>query len=50
MAAAMKIQIEFSDIDKSDPFLENIVKYIEVFLNMDLTQLSLNVWWNCGSN
>ncbi len=43
MAAFITIQIEFSDIDNSESYLDNIVKSIEWFLNMELTQLSFDV-------
>ncbi len=40
MAAVIKIQIEFSDIDQSEPFLDIIVNYIDRFLNLQLTNIS----------
>ncbi len=43
MAAAIKIQIEFSDIDKSEPFLDKMVGNIGRFLNIELTQMSFDV-------
>ena len=42
MAAVIKIQIEFSDIDKSDSFLDKIVENIGRFLNIELTQMSFD--------
>ena len=43
IAADIMIHIEFSDIDKSESFLEKIIKSIEWFLNMELSQLSFDV-------
>ena len=43
IASIMKIQIEFSDIDKSDSFVDQIVLYLETFLNLELTQFSFDV-------
>ncbi len=43
MAAIIKIQIEFSDIDKSEPFLDKIISNIGRFLNIELTQMSFDV-------
>ncbi len=42
MAAAIMVKIEFSDIDKSESFTDKIVKYIELFLNMELTNVSFD--------
>ncbi len=43
MAAVITIQIEFSDINKSQSFLDKAVEGIGTFLNLELTQLSFNV-------
>ena len=43
MAAVIKIQIEFSDVDKSEPFLDKMVDNIGQFLNLELTQMSFDV-------
>ena len=43
MAAVIKIQIEFSDIDKSESFLDKMVSNIGRFLNIELTQMSFDV-------
>ncbi len=43
MAAIMKIHIEFSDVDKSDSFLDQIITIIGQFINIELTQLSFDV-------
>ena len=42
MAAEMKIEIEFSDVDKSEPFLDKILSNIKTFLNFDLRQVSFD--------
>ncbi len=43
VASVIKIQIEFSEIDTGDSFLDTIAWYIEKFLNLELAQLSFNV-------
>ncbi len=43
MSAVMKIDIHFSNIDKNESFLDKIVHYIEMFLNIEITQFSFNV-------
>ncbi len=43
MAAVIMIQIEFSDIDKSESFMDKMVKNIARFLNLELTQMSFDV-------
>ncbi len=43
MAAVIKIQIEFSDIDESESFIDNIVNNIALFLNLELTQMTFDV-------
>ncbi len=43
MAAVIKIQIEFSDIDESEPLLDRIVNNIARFLNLELTQMTFDV-------
>ncbi len=43
MAAVITIQIEFSDIDKSESFLDQMVENIGIFLNIELTQMSYDV-------
>ncbi len=40
MAAVIRIEIEFSDIDKSEPFLDKLVDNVERFLNIELTKMS----------
>ncbi len=42
MAAVIMIQIEFNDVDESESFLDKIVKNIELFLNLELTQMSFD--------
>ena len=42
MAAVIKIQIEFSDIDKSESFLDKMVENIGRFLNIELTQMTFD--------
>ena len=43
MAAVIKIQIEFSDINKSEPFLDKMMNSIGNFLNIEFTQTSFDV-------
>ncbi len=43
MAAVISIQIEFSDIDQSESYLEKIVNFISQFLNLELTKMTFNV-------
>ncbi len=43
MAAVIAIQIEFSDIDQSESYLEKIVNFIAQFLNLELTKMTFNV-------
>ncbi len=43
MAAVMKIQIEFSDIDESESFLDSVVNYIATFLSIELSQVPIDV-------
>ncbi len=43
MAAIMKINIEFSDVDKSESFLDTVSKNIGTFVGIDLSQLSFDV-------
>ncbi len=43
MAAVITIQIEFSDIDQSESFVDKIVNNIARFLNLELTQLTFDV-------
>ncbi len=43
MAAIIKIEIEFSDIDKSESFLDRFVDNIGMFLSLELTQMSFDV-------
>ncbi len=43
MAAIIKIEIEFSDIDKSESFLDRFVDNIGMFLTLELTQMSFDV-------
>ena len=43
MAAVMKIEIEFSDIDKSVSFLDKLLENFGQFLNVELTKVSFDV-------
>ena len=43
MAAVIMIQIEFSDIDKSESFLDQMVNNIGRLLNIELTQMAFDV-------
>ncbi len=43
MAAVMKIQIEFSDVDKSESFIDITVNNVGQFLNLELTKMSFDV-------
>ncbi len=43
MTAVIKIQIEFSDIDKSDSFMDKIINNIGRFMNIELTQMSFDI-------
>ncbi len=43
MAAVLHIKIEFSDIDKSEPFLDKMLNNIGRFLNIELTQISFDI-------
>ncbi len=43
MAAVIMIQIEFSDIDQSESFIDTMVNNIGRFLNLELTQMSFDV-------
>ncbi len=43
MAAIMKINIEFSDVDKSESILDTLSKNIGTFVGIDLSQLSFDV-------
>ncbi len=43
MSAIIRIQIEFSDIDKSESFLDTIGNLFGQFLNMELTQIEIQV-------
>ncbi len=43
MAAVMKVQIEFSDIDKSESFLDSVVDTIARLLSIELSQVSLDL-------
>ncbi len=43
MAAVIRIQIEFSDIDKSESFQEKMFNYIGRFLNVELSQVSFDI-------
>ncbi len=43
MVAIIMIKIEFSDIDNSESFLYIIVSRIEMFLNMELSQMSFDI-------
>ena len=43
MAAVIKIQIEFSDIDESESFIDTILNNIARFLNLELTQMTFDV-------
>ncbi len=41
-AAIIKIHIEFSDVARSEPFIDKLVNNIEVLLNFELTQFSFD--------
>ena len=43
MAAVIRIQIEFSDIDKSEPILDKMVNNIGTLLSIEPTQMSFDV-------
>ncbi len=43
MAAVIKIEIEFSDIDKSESFIDRLVENIGRFLNVELAEVSFDV-------
>ena len=43
MAAVIMIEIEFSDIDKSQSYLDRIVNNIAIFLNLELTQMTFDI-------
>ena len=43
MAAVIRVQIEFSDIDKGESFLDKMVSNIGQFLNLELTKMSFDV-------
>ncbi len=43
MSAAMKVTIEFSEIAESESLLDKMRKYIDLGLNMELTQFSFKV-------
>ncbi len=42
MAAVIRIQIEFSDIDKSEPLFDKVLDNVGRFLNVDLTKVSFD--------
>ena len=42
MAAVIKIKLEFSDIDKSGSFIDEVIKYIGQFVNIELTKMSFD--------
>ncbi len=43
MAAVIMIEIEFSDIDNSQSYLDRIVNNIAIFLNLELTQMTFDI-------